>query len=46
VDLENALFSEPAVVIYREDAALLQLGWKVKVHTSMFIPAWQGALTQ
>lgn len=46
VDLESALYNEPGVVTYRDYANQLNLGWDVKIRNSMYIPAWQGSVTQ
>ncbi|MCX6404331.1 MAG: DUF881 domain-containing protein [Actinobacteria bacterium] len=45
-DLEDALYSEPGVVLYRDYVDRLKLGWNVKIKSSMYLPAWQGAISQ
>jgi len=45
-DLEDALYSEPGVVVYRDYVDRLKLGWNVKIKSSMYLPAWQGAIPQ
>lgn len=44
--LEDALYSEPGVALYREYVRQLNLGWNVKINSSMYLPAWQGAISQ
>ena len=45
-DLEDALYSEPGVVIYRDYVNRLKLGWNVKIKSAMYLPAWQGAISK
>jgi len=45
-DLEDALYSEPGVILYRDYVDRLKLGWNVKIKSSMYLPAWQGAISQ
>ena len=44
--LEDALYAEPGVALYREYVAQLHLGWNVKINSSMYLPAWQGSVSQ
>jgi len=45
-DLEDALYAEPGVILYRDYVDRLKLGWNVKIKSSMYLPAWQGAISQ
>ena len=44
-DLEEALYSEPGVNLYREYVKELNLGWDVKIKNSMYLPAWRGSIS-
>lgn len=44
-DLEEALYAEPGVVLFRDYAKRLNLGWDVKIKSSMYLPAWQGSIS-
>ena len=43
--MRQALESDPQVVIYRQYADLLGLGWEVKQHSALHLPAFDGALS-
>lgn len=44
-DLEEALYSEPGVSLYRDYVKRLNLGWDVKIKSSMYLPAWRGSIS-
>ncbi|NBU32123.1 MAG: DUF881 domain-containing protein [Actinobacteria bacterium] len=44
-DLEEALYSEPGVIVYRDYVKQLNLGWDVKIKSSMYLPAWRGSIS-
>ena len=45
-ELQQALNSEPGVLLYREYVERFNLGWDVSILNEVTIPAWQGSIEQ